>query len=107
MIGLDVMGRNLSLNRADHGFSVADYDKDPGKVEALNQESEAQTLVNGGLEATTSQDKSQHDGLKSTPGVTASSKEGEYERDGTGRVTTESRTIEEHGGRNHDRSKKS
>jgi len=36
MIGLGVMGRNLSLNMADHGFSVAGYDKDPGKVEALN-----------------------------------------------------------------------
>jgi 6-phosphogluconate dehydrogenase len=58
MIGLGVMGRNLSLNMADHGFSVAGYDKDPGKVEALNQESEAQTIVNGALEATTSQDKS-------------------------------------------------
>ena len=58
MIGLGVMGRNLSLNMADHGFSVAGYGKDPGKVEALNQESEAQTIVNGALEATTSQDKS-------------------------------------------------
>ena len=42
LIGLGVMGRDLSLNMADHGFSVAGYDKDPGKVEALNQESEAQ-----------------------------------------------------------------
>ena len=58
IIGLGVMERNLSLNMADHGFSVAGYDKDPGKVEALNQESEAQTIVNGTLEATTSQDKS-------------------------------------------------
>jgi len=39
MIGLGVMGRNLALNMADHGFSVAGYDKDPGKVTALRQES--------------------------------------------------------------------
>jgi len=38
MIGLGVMGRNLLLNMADHGFSVAGYDKDAGKVEALRQE---------------------------------------------------------------------
>jgi 6-phosphogluconate dehydrogenase len=58
MVGLGAMGRNLSLNMADHGCAVAGYDKDPGKVEALNQESEAQTIVNGALEATTSQHKS-------------------------------------------------
>ena len=39
MIGLGVMGRNLLLNMADHGFSVAGYDKDPTKVEALRKES--------------------------------------------------------------------
>ena len=39
MIGLGVMGRNLLLNMADHGFSVAGYDKDPSKVEALRKES--------------------------------------------------------------------
>ena len=39
MIGLGVMGRNLLLNMADHGFSVAGYDKDLSKVEALRQES--------------------------------------------------------------------
>ena len=32
MVGLGVMGRNLLLNMADHGFSVAGYDKDPTKV---------------------------------------------------------------------------
>lgn len=31
MIGLGVMGRNLLLNMADHGFSVAGYDQDPTK----------------------------------------------------------------------------
>ena len=30
MVGLGVMGRNLVLNMADHGFTVAGYDKDPG-----------------------------------------------------------------------------
>src|ERR1017187_10446360 len=39
MIGLGVMGRNMLLNMADHGFPVAGYDKDPGKVEALRTES--------------------------------------------------------------------
>jgi 6-phosphogluconate dehydrogenase len=38
MIGLGVMGRNLLLNMADYGFPVAGYDKDPGKVEALQKE---------------------------------------------------------------------
>src|ERR1035441_9774177 len=39
MVGLGVMGCNLLLNMADHGFSVAGYDKDAAKVEALRQES--------------------------------------------------------------------
>jgi 6-phosphogluconate dehydrogenase len=39
MVGLGVMGRNLLLNMAGHGFSVAGYDKDQAKVEALRQES--------------------------------------------------------------------
>jgi 6-phosphogluconate dehydrogenase len=39
MVGLGVMGRNFLLNMADHGFSVAGYDKDLAKVEALRQES--------------------------------------------------------------------
>jgi 6-phosphogluconate dehydrogenase len=39
MVGLGVMGRNLLLNMADHGFSVAGYDQDQSKVEALRQES--------------------------------------------------------------------
>jgi 6-phosphogluconate dehydrogenase len=38
MVGLGVMGRNLALNMADHGFSVAGYDKDHAKVEALRRE---------------------------------------------------------------------
>ncbi len=39
MIGLGVMGRNLMLNMADHGFTVAGYDKDPEKVESMRKES--------------------------------------------------------------------
>ena len=38
MVGLGVMGRNLLLNMADHGHSVAGYDKDATKVAALRQE---------------------------------------------------------------------
>ena len=39
MVGLGVMGRNLVLNMADHGFSVAGYDKAPNQLEALRKES--------------------------------------------------------------------
>jgi len=39
MVGLGVMGRNMLLNMADHGFPVAGYDKDAAKVAALRQES--------------------------------------------------------------------
>jgi 6-phosphogluconate dehydrogenase len=39
MVGLGVMGRNLLLNMADHGFSAAGYDKEKSKVEALRRES--------------------------------------------------------------------
>ncbi len=38
MVGLGVMGRNLLLNMADHGYSVAGYDKDAAKVAALRKE---------------------------------------------------------------------
>lgn len=38
MVGLGTMGRNLLLNMADHGFSVAGYDKDIEKVNTLNAE---------------------------------------------------------------------
>ncbi len=39
MVGLGVMGRNMLLNMAEHGFSVAGYDKDPQKVALLRSES--------------------------------------------------------------------
>ena len=40
MVGLGVMGRNLLLNMADSGYSVAGYDVDMAKVEALRREAE-------------------------------------------------------------------
>ncbi|HBY94230.1 MAG: NADP-dependent phosphogluconate dehydrogenase [Ardenticatenaceae bacterium] len=40
MIGLGVMGRNLLLNMADHGYSVIGYDKDLSTVQALRAEAE-------------------------------------------------------------------
>ena len=45
MIGLGVMGRNLLLNMADHGYSVAGYDQDQTKVVALQQESAQHNIV--------------------------------------------------------------
>ena len=38
IVGLGVMGRNLVLNMAEHGFPMAGYDKDPGKVALLRSE---------------------------------------------------------------------
>jgi 6-phosphogluconate dehydrogenase len=38
MVGLGVMGRNLLLNMAEHGFIVAGYDKDLEKVKLLRTE---------------------------------------------------------------------
>ena len=45
MVGLGVMGRNLLLNMADHGFAVAGYDKDTAKVEALRNESAERNIA--------------------------------------------------------------
>jgi len=45
MVGLGVMGRNLVLNMADHGCSVAGYDKDEAKVEALRKESAERKVI--------------------------------------------------------------
>jgi 6-phosphogluconate dehydrogenase len=44
MIGLGVMGRNLLLNMADHGFSVGGFDKDPAKVKNLIKEAEGRPV---------------------------------------------------------------
>ena len=38
MVGLGVMGRNLLLNMADHGYGVAGLDTDASKVQALKSE---------------------------------------------------------------------
>src|SRR5882724_10148112 len=47
MIGLGVMGRNLLLNMADHGFPVIGFDKDPQKGTALESAATAGTSVKG------------------------------------------------------------
>ena len=44
MIGLGVMGRNMLLNMADHGFPVVGYDKDASQVEALQKEAAASDI---------------------------------------------------------------
>lgn len=44
IVGLGVMGRNLLLNMADHGFKVAGYDKDPSKVKSLRIEAEDKSI---------------------------------------------------------------
>lgn len=44
MIGLGVMGRNLVLNMADHGFTVAGYDKDKEKAKKLNEEGQGKSV---------------------------------------------------------------
>lgn len=46
IIGLGVMGRNLLLNMADHGFNVVGFDRDQSKVDSLLQEAE-KTKVHG------------------------------------------------------------
>jgi 6-phosphogluconate dehydrogenase len=45
MVGLGVMGRNFVLNMADHGFSVVGFDKDEGKVKALQEEAEDRDVL--------------------------------------------------------------
>ncbi|WP_207430380.1 NADP-dependent phosphogluconate dehydrogenase [Sabulibacter ruber] len=47
IVGLGVMGRNLLLNMADHGFSVMGLDLDPKKAAALEEEAEAGKSVKG------------------------------------------------------------
>jgi len=44
MIGLGVMGRNLLLNIADHGFSIAGLDTDQAKVNSLKAEAEGKEV---------------------------------------------------------------
>ena len=38
MVGLGVMGRNMLLNMAEHGFPAVGYDKNPKRVEQLREE---------------------------------------------------------------------
>ena len=47
MIGLGVMGRNLLLNMADHGFAVAGFDLDAQKTAALESSATSGTTVKG------------------------------------------------------------
>ncbi len=47
MIGLGVMGRNLLLNMADHGFAVAGFDLDATKTAALESSATPGTTVKG------------------------------------------------------------
>ncbi len=44
MVGLGVMGRNLVLNIADHGYSVSGYDKDLSKVQELQTEAGSRAI---------------------------------------------------------------
>ena len=45
MVGLGVMGRNLLLNMADHGFAAIGFDKDPAKGAALETSASSQIKV--------------------------------------------------------------
>ncbi len=47
MIGLGVMGRNLLLNMADHGFSVVGFDLDAQKTATLESSASPGTTVKG------------------------------------------------------------
>ena len=47
MIGLGVMGRNLLLNTADHGFAVVGFDKDAQKTSTLESSASSGTTVKG------------------------------------------------------------
>jgi 6-phosphogluconate dehydrogenase len=44
MVGLGVMGRNLVLNIADHGYSASGYDKDVSKVQELQTETGSRAI---------------------------------------------------------------
>jgi 6-phosphogluconate dehydrogenase len=47
MIGLGVMGSNLLLNMADHGFAVIGYDKNPDKTNVFESSATKNTIVKG------------------------------------------------------------
>ncbi len=45
MVGLGVMGRNLTLNMSDHGFSVAGFDLDANKIKAMNEAAQGREVM--------------------------------------------------------------
>src|SRR6266516_390772 len=47
MIGLGVMGSNLLLNMADHGYKVIGYDTNPVKTSSLESSATQNTTVKG------------------------------------------------------------
>ena len=47
MVGLGVMGSNLLLNMADHGFAVIGYDKNPDKTKLFEASAQKNTTVKG------------------------------------------------------------
>ncbi len=47
IVGLGVMGSNLLLNLADHGYAVLGYDVNPDKTAALEKQAVANTNVKG------------------------------------------------------------
>ena len=47
MIGIGVMGKNLLLNMADHGFKVIGYNKNPDKTAVLEKSATPGTTVKG------------------------------------------------------------
>ena len=48
LIGLEVMGKNLALNMADHGFKVAVYNRTTAKTEGFIAENPASVIGPGG-----------------------------------------------------------
>lgn len=47
MVGLGVMGSNLLMNMADHGFAVIGYDKNPDKTKLFEDSASPGTTVKG------------------------------------------------------------
>ena len=47
MVGLGVMGSNLLMNMADHGFAVIGYDKNPDKTKLFESSAPEGTTVKG------------------------------------------------------------
>ena len=44
LVGLAVMDRNLLFNMADHGHSMAGYDKDASRIEAMGKGAEGRDI---------------------------------------------------------------